>query len=368
MKIAYLARRPIPSVHAHAVQIVTMCEAFGKLGHEVTLFMLRGDQDPASTYSRYGVEPRFGVEVFPRVRRFKKTRFSAWMLRNKVARKADLYFGRDITSLSAASLLGRPVIYEAHTIPPINTYRWRLLSWMFARPNFSHLVCVTSTLAELHRQQFRALANKPIIVAPNAAAELPAETLGIAWPGRPGFVQVGFVGRPYSGKGIEMMVDAARQLPELDFHIVGATEGDLHWMTASVPPNLHLHGYQQHGKIGGYFKKLDIAAAPYGKMVKNLGPGDSASITSPLKLIEYMAAGLPSIVSDLPGVRDIVSDEEEVTLLVPPGDLGAFVDALRRLADNPDLRHRIGHAARRRYLDRHTSTARARAVLGALAD
>jgi glycosyltransferase involved in cell wall biosynthesis len=97
---------------------------------------------------------------------------------------------------------------------------------------------------------------------------------------------------------------------------------------------------------------------------------ESAAITSPLKLLEYMAAGLPSIVSDLPGVRDIVADDqEEVTLLVPPGDERAFVDALRRLTRDADLRRKMGIAARARYLERHTVLARARAVLdGVVAD
>lgn len=366
MKIAYLARRPIPSMQAHAVQIVTMCEAFGKLGHELMLYALRGDADPATTYARYGVDQRFGIEVFPRVRRFKKTRFAAWLLRHKFPRQADLFFGRDITSLAAASLLGRPLVYEAHTIPPINSYRWRLLSWMFARPNFSHLVCVTSTLADLHREQFPALAGKPVLVVPNAGAELPVSPFGRAWPGRADTIQVGFVGRPYPGKGIEMMVDAARQLPGLDFHVVGATEADLHWMTGGMPTNIHFRGYQPHGELGAFFKRFDIAAAPYGKQVMSIGPADNAAITSPLKLIEYMAAGLPSIVSDLPGVRDMVCGGDEVTLIVPPGDLGAFVAALRRLADDSDLRTRFGKAARQRYLAQHTSTARARTVLGSL--
>ena len=162
-----------------------------------------------------------------------------------------------------------------------------------------------------------------------------------------------------------MIVEAARQLPDIDFHIVGATKADLHWIRENIPANLIFHGYQPHGTLGGFFRKFDIAVAPYGKKVMSIGLGDNAAITSPLKLMEYMAGGLPSIVSDLPGVRDMVPDEQEVTLLVPPGDAEAFVAALRRLAQDPDLRARIGVAARQRYLDRHTSIARARTVLGA---
>ena len=96
----------------------------------------------------------------------------------------------------------------------------------------------------------------------------------------------------------------------------------------------------------------------------NASRGESAAITSPLKMLEYMAAGLPTIVSDLPGVRDIVADDGGwFTMLVPPGDETAFVDALVRLSGDAELRRIMGNAARARYLERHTMEARANAVL-----
>ena len=368
MKIAYLARRPIPSVHAHTVQIVKMCEAFGQLGHEVVLFADRGDAEPASTYARYGVSNSFAIDVYPRrLKHFRKPRFVMRLLRRPFVREADLFFGRDITSLAAVSFLGRPLVYEAHAIPRIGSFRWRLLSWLLARDNFSHLVCVTSTLAELHRRQFPSLAGKPVIVVPNAAADVPPKAADVEWPGRVEAVQIGFVGRPFPGKGIEMMVAAARRLPELDFHVVGASKQDLHWVNESLPSNLFLHGYQAHGKLGAYYDRFDVAVAPYGASVMNASRVESAAITSPLKLLEYMAAGLPSIVSDLPGVRDLLAGcDEPVTVLVKAGNEQDFVDALERLARDAELRKKMGEAARARYLRSHTVKARAKAVLGGL--
>ena len=368
MNIVYLARRPIPSVNAHSVQIVKMSEAFGKLGHNVLLLAHRGDDDARHVYGRYGVDPAFAIENFPlRSQRLRKLRFCAHMLRHPEVRSADLFFGRDIFSLALAARLGKPVIYEAHVIPRRGSLSWRLLDRMFASKNFSHLVCVTSTLADTYRRKFPSLKGKPIVVVPNAASEFrPGPSLG-HWPGRQGAAQIGFIGRPFVGKGIELMVKAAQKLPDHDFHVVGASAEDLHWIEEGIPSNLHLHGYQPHGKLGSYCSKFDVAVAPYGSKVMNASRVESAAITSPLKLLEYMSTGLPSIVSDLPGVRDIVRDEDEVTLLVPPGDEDAFIDAVRRLVEDVELRGRMGKAARKRYLERHTVEARARAVLGALA-
>jgi glycosyltransferase involved in cell wall biosynthesis len=363
MKIAYLARRPIPSVNANSVQIVEMCEAFADIGHEVVLLARAGDDCPDTIFDRYGVRRNFDIEVYPRrPGKLGSFQMAGDLLRDRLNFAPDIYFGRDIGSLSVAALVGKPLVYEAHVIPKRYTYRWRLLAWLFARRNFSHLVCVTSTLAEMHREQFEALADKPIIVAPNGAAEPEKGPALEQWPGRPGVLQVGFVGRPFPGKGIEAMIAAARALSELDFHIVGADRSDLHWIDGEMPANLNFHGYQPHRDVSRYHAHFDIAAAPYGAKVLNASGFESASITSPLKLLEYMAAGLPTIVSDLPGVRDMTSGADVVEL-VEPGDDEAFIAAIRRLEGDPARRRALGVAARRRYESRHRTISRARAVL-----
>ena len=77
----------------------------------------------------------------------------------------------------------------------------------------------------------------------------------------------------------------------------------------------------------------------------NASGHESAAVTSPLKLAEYFAAGLAVIVSDLPGVRDMLGGEP-IALVVPPDDIAAFVDAVRRMAADPGLRPSLGRGAR----------------------
>jgi glycosyltransferase involved in cell wall biosynthesis len=62
-------------------------------------------------------------------------------------------------------------------------------------------------------------------------------------------------------------------------------------------------------------------------------------------LVEGMVAGKPVIGSDVPGIRDVI-DDGRTGLLVAPGDAAALCGALRRLADDGDLRARLGAAGR----------------------
>jgi glycosyltransferase involved in cell wall biosynthesis len=72
---------------------------------------------------------------------------------------------------------------------------------------------------------------------------------------------------------------------------------------------------------------------------------------SPMKLVEYMAAGLPVITTSQGDVPFVVGD---AGLLVPPGDTGAFRQAVARVLEDPSLRRRLGSAARKRVLTMFT--------------
>ena len=77
----------------------------------------------------------------------------------------------------------------------------------------------------------------------------------------------------------------------------------------------------------------------------------SANEGTPVSVIEAQAAGKPVVSTDVGGVRDVVTDGVS-GFVVPPGDIDAVADRLHRLAEDPELRARLGAAgvsARERY-------------------
>ena len=72
-------------------------------------------------------------------------------------------------------------------------------------------------------------------------------------------------------------------------------------------------------------------------------------------LLEAMATGRACVMTDSPAIRDYVTDEHDV-LLVEPHDEAALSRAMRRLADDPALRGRLGIAARHTVERRFSSS------------
>jgi glycosyltransferase involved in cell wall biosynthesis len=86
--------------------------------------------------------------------------------------------------------------------------------------------------------------------------------------------------------------------------------------------------------------------------------------TSPLKLYEYMAAGLPIVASDLPSLREVLRHDENA-LLVPPDEPAALADSLGRLLTDAALGERLRRQAHADVQGR-TWSARAASVLSFL--
>ncbi len=75
----------------------------------------------------------------------------------------------------------------------------------------------------------------------------------------------------------------------------------------------------------------------------------------PCALVEAMSTGLASVVSDIPGNRQLI-DSEEHGLLVPVGDAETIAGAIRRVLEDNTLRGRMGEAARRRVLEHYSTS------------
>jgi glycosyltransferase involved in cell wall biosynthesis len=82
----------------------------------------------------------------------------------------------------------------------------------------------------------------------------------------------------------------------------------------------------------------------------------------PMALLEAMSCGLPTIATAVGGVPEIITHEAN-GLLIPPGDTAALAAAIARLMSDPQLRQRLGDAARATVAERFSLDTAVRRLL-----
>ena len=211
-----------------------------------------------------------------------------------------------------ARMLGRSAVYTRHGPFEIELYSWlrkphKLLARKIARWSVrftTHVVCVSQAVAEgvqlvLPPTRYSVIANwisgqKPF----RAPAELAARA------------HVVCVSRLEHYKGIHLLIDAARRLPNLEVTIVGdGSDRAALEEKASGVENVRFAGFQRN--LQDIYQSADIFVMP------SLGP-EGLPITS----LEAMAHGLPCIFSDLP-VHHEITDHGKGAYLFRSGEARA---------------------------------------------
>lgn len=155
--------------------------------------------------------------------------------------------------------------------------------------------------------------------------------------GRP---RVGYVGRLVPAKRPDLLVEAFSAVSDAAFLVVVGDGPWRHRVERLASEQLsadrvHLQGFVEHDEVPAVLASLDLLVLP--SAYEELGS----------VLVEAMAAGVTVVASRVGGIPEVVL-EGETGLLVPPGDVHALADALERLVADPELRARLGAAARQR--------------------
>jgi glycosyltransferase involved in cell wall biosynthesis len=199
-------------------------------------------------------------------------------------------------------------------------------------------------------------------------ADLPSPAQARAQLGLQEGITAGYTGHLYPGRGTDLMFELAGRHPEFQFLWVGGEElAVAQWrkrqMDTAGMSNLQIVGFVDQERLPAYQAACDILLMPYERRVGVSSGGDTAAFASPMKMLEYLAAGRAILASDLPPIREIL--HEKIARLVPPEDVSAWSQSLRELGEGASRRETLGSAARVEAA-RHTWRERAHRALEGL--
>ncbi len=388
MKIALIAPSEIPARRANSMQVMKMAQAMVNLGHDLRLaapysgkrqLRQQDDAEWEELAHHYGLQRRFPIDRLPARQSFRRYDYGIRAVRWAKSWSADLVYSRLPQAAAASSQLGLPAVLEMHDFPQGNVGPWLFRLFMRGHGR-RRLIVITHSLADDLSARLGAPAQPPFtIVAPdgvdlaryanlpeaNTARSLLRTRYGLAVE-IDGFL-AGYTGHLYHGRGANHMLALAALLPEVIFLLVGGDPEDVAALRDKASQlglsNVIMTGFMPNADLPVYQAACDLLLMPYQKEVAASSGGDIARYLSPMKLFEYLACGRPILSSDLPVLREVLNPSNAV--LLPPGDLDAWVAAIRALCANPNRRAELGERAR---IDasRHTWEERAGRVLEGL--
>lgn len=166
-----------------------------------------------------------------------------------------------------------------------------------------------------------------------------------------------YVGNLQAYQGVDLLLKAFQRArtrgADLDLVIAGGSDEDIAKYEAEAralgcDDRTHFIGHWPTSRLGELLAEADILTAPRTK-----------GINTPMKIFPYLHSGRPVLVTDLPTHTQILDDS--VAMLAPPEPEG-FADAIVRLAEDAELRQRLGEAGRAFVERNHTFDAHVRRV------
>ena len=139
---------------------------------------------------------------------------------------------------------------------------------------------------------------------------------------------IGFYGLLEDWVDLEVVRHLAASRPEWSLLLIGEIKTDISALRKL--PNVHFLGRREYQSLPGYCKKFDVAILPF---VTN----ELTLAANPLKVREYLAAGLPVVATPLPEVQKL---EGLVRMARSPRDFLDQIDSLLKAGRHgPDLAH-----------------------------
>ncbi len=381
MHIAYCTNVRLPSERAHGHQIAHVCRALWQLGHKVHVyapFRKNVVEQDFWTYEHLSREIKL---TYVGDKDYIATRwlgfFKLWSMNRMLRRKLpdllkadtpDLIYTRSPALLPSLLKLDIPVVLELHQLP-------RFARHLFVQEcnRCARVACLTSPMRDALLKW--GVKPKKLFVEGDAVdlsrfENLPSQPKArTKWNLKTDRLVVGYVGRLTTlgqEKGVSHMLQALAVLkPQKQFFgfIVGGPEGDRARYEQQAKKlgltedDVLFTGEIPAADVPASLSACDILAMPFPDLPHY------RTHMSPLKMFEYMAADRPMITSDLPTVRDVLS--EETAIFCKPGDVRSLADALEWIHTNPAKAEKRSKAALS-LVQHHTWQERMKRVLDGL--
>ncbi|HMN11675.1 MAG TPA: glycosyltransferase [Bellilinea sp.] len=349
MKIAFIAPSKVPSNTANSIQVMKVVQSFIELGHTAELWVPGdGSVDWQKLKLHYGLKVEFPIHFIHANPRLKRYDFTLKAVNAAKAWNARIIYTWMPQAAYFALRKGIPTIFESHDRPTGMLGPW-LLRRITASKQPKKFAAITQALVHVLEKEFDVrIRPGDLVIAPDGVdleryEDLPGPSEARKLLGLKDKPTAMYSGHLYAGRGMDLIYALAQEFPELQFLVVGGNpESVLKWQDKASQEevkNLTLTGFVPNTDLALYQAAGDYLLMPYGQSVAVSSGGNTADVCSPMKMFEYMAVGRPILSSNLPVLREVLSESNAI--FCETESVESWAAALRQLLVDPDHSQRL---------------------------
>jgi glycosyltransferase involved in cell wall biosynthesis len=372
MKIAIVAPTSIPAKQANTLQVMKMTQALVNIGNQVRLAVPDDansngsvDRQWSNIAYHYGLSNEFQIDWLPANQKMRKYDYAWRAIQWAIRWEPDILYTRLPQAAAIGSQRGINTILEVHDFPR-GKFGSRLFKWFLTGKGAIRMVVISKALATDLDKVYRAPI-QPLILPDGvdliryADVQTPSRSRAKLLPVIEPYLDqsgshfsaekftVGYTGHLYPGRGLQLILDIAERLKDMNFIIAGGESKDALRLRDAAQKqrltNVTITGFIPNAELPLFQAACDVFLMPYQRQVAASSGGDISNYLSPMKLFEYLACGRPICSSDLPVLREILSDE--IAVLLPPEDVNGWVSAVQNLRENPNYWAELANKSRR---------------------
>lgn len=352
MRILYSYDTPMPDTGADTEQVVNNVAALARRGVGMELLLpgpATGPGDVAALKAYYHVTGDFPLHHLKwhahGLRALEKWSHALRAPTDPRAQGQDLIYTRNLPGAWRFLAAGRRVVYEhfrpwGDQVPPLQPFLRAVLRHPNLVAGIFHSDHALQAYLRLGVPRERLLVAHngwdPARMEPRLTREAARRQLGLD----PASFTVVYSGRMNLRKGLDILLAAAREAPEIRFILIGSEGDGPVEQEARALPNVRVVPWLRSNELAPWLYAADVLVIP-----PSLAPLERAGNTVlPIKLFLYLAAGRVLLAPKAPDTAELLQDGANA-VLVPAGDVAATVAALRRLAATPAEAARLAAAA-----------------------